>query len=78
MTEPAERPAPDPQPVLSLRGISKNFGAVSALTDVDLDIRAGEIVALVGDNGAGKSTLVKILAGVLRRATARSLSTASR
>ncbi|RUU13127.1 sugar ABC transporter ATP-binding protein [Mesorhizobium sp. USDA-HM6] len=51
------------QPVLSLRGISKNFGAVSALTDVDLDINAGEIVALVGDNGAGKSTLVKILAG---------------
>lgn len=52
------------EPVLSLRGISKNFGAVSALTDVDLDVYAGEVVALVGDNGAGKSTLVKILAGV--------------
>lgn len=50
--------------VLSLRGISKNFGAVSALTNVDLDVHAGEVVALVGDNGAGKSTLVKILAGV--------------
>ena len=50
--------------VLSLRGISKNFGAVSALTNIDLDVHAGEVVALVGDNGAGKSTLVKILAGV--------------
>jgi D-xylose transport system ATP-binding protein len=63
MTDPAVTPELDPTAVLSLRGISKNFGAVSALTDVDLDIRAGEIVALVGDNGAGKSTLVKILAG---------------
>jgi D-xylose transport system ATP-binding protein len=53
----------DQRPLLSLRGISKAFGAVSALTDVDLDVHAGEIVALVGDNGAGKSTLVKILAG---------------
>jgi simple sugar transport system ATP-binding protein/D-xylose transport system ATP-binding protein len=51
-------------PVLSLRGITKTFGAVAALTDVDLDVAAGEVVALVGDNGAGKSTLVKVLAGV--------------
>src|SRR4051794_21683896 len=55
--------------VLSLRGISKNFGAVSALTDIDLDVHAGEVVALVGDNGAGKSTLVKILAGVHQQST---------
>jgi D-xylose transport system ATP-binding protein len=52
------------QPILSLRGISKAFGAVQALTGVDLDVYPGEILAIVGDNGAGKSTLVKILAGV--------------
>lgn len=52
------------QPILQLNKISKSFGAVSALTDIDLEIYAGEVVALVGDNGAGKSTLVKILAGV--------------
>jgi D-xylose transport system ATP-binding protein len=55
-----------PPTVLSLRGISKTFGAVDALTDVDLDIAEGEVVAIVGDNGAGKSTLVKVLAGVHR------------
>ncbi|NEB37747.1 ATP-binding cassette domain-containing protein [Streptomyces sp. SID14515] len=51
-------------PLLSLRGISKSFGAVAALTDVALDVAAGQVVALVGDNGAGKSTLVKVLSGV--------------
>ncbi|GAB3041545.1 ATP-binding cassette domain-containing protein [Parafrigoribacterium mesophilum] len=55
---------PAREPVLSLRRISKRFGAVQALTDVDLDVYPGEVVAIVGDNGAGKSTLVKILAGV--------------
>jgi D-xylose transport system ATP-binding protein len=56
---------PDPgQTLLSLRGVSKTFGAVNALTDIHLDVSAGEVVALVGDNGAGKSTLVKVLAGV--------------
>ena len=50
--------------VLRLRGVTKSFGAVAALTDVDLDVAAGQVVAIVGDNGAGKSTLVKVLSGV--------------
>ncbi|MBB3949038.1 ATP-binding cassette domain-containing protein [Aureimonas jatrophae] len=55
---------PRGEPVISLRNVSKHFGAVSALTDIELDVYPGEVVALVGDNGAGKSTLVKVLAGV--------------
>jgi ABC-type sugar transport system ATPase subunit len=54
----------DGTPLLRLRGISKSFGPVQALTDVDVDIRAGEVTALVGDNGAGKSVLVKTIAGI--------------
>src|SRR3989442_12169629 len=53
-------------PILQLTGISKRFGAVKALLDVDLGLLAGEVHALVGENGAGKSTLVKILAGIHR------------
>src|ERR1700751_4921283 len=49
--------------LLELRNISKSFGSVQALTDVDFEVRAGEVMALVGDNGAGKSTLVKCVAG---------------
>lgn len=51
-------------PILELRGISKHFGAVQALTKVDFRAIAGEVMALVGDNGAGKSTLIKGVAGI--------------
>ncbi|MBI3086269.1 MAG: sugar ABC transporter ATP-binding protein, partial [candidate division NC10 bacterium] len=50
--------------LLELRGISKWFGAVQALRDVNLTVEAGQVLALVGDNGAGKSTLIKIISGV--------------
>ncbi len=50
-------------PILELRGISKRFGAVQALSGVDFDVFSGEVVGLVGDNGAGKSTLIKTIAG---------------
>ncbi|MGM7424493.1 ATP-binding cassette domain-containing protein [Cellulosimicrobium sp. CpK407] len=52
-------------PALALHGIDKSFGAVQALTGVELEVHRHEVVALVGDNGAGKSTLAKIVAGVL-------------
>src|ERR671930_389915 len=51
-------------PLLQLRGISKSYGSVQALTDVDFEVRDGEVMALVGDNGAGKSTLIKCIAGI--------------
>ena len=55
---------PDGAPLLELRDVSKRFGAVQALTDVDFQAKAGQVTALVGDNGAGKSTLIKTIAGI--------------
>ena len=64
--EPREQPQPPPrpEPLLSARGISKRFGQVQALDQVDLDVPAGQVTALVGDNGAGKSVLIKCIAGI--------------
>jgi simple sugar transport system ATP-binding protein len=58
---------PDAPPLVEMKGISKSFGAVNALVDVDLSIAPGEILGLVGDNSAGKSTLMKILTGAYHR-----------
>jgi ABC-type sugar transport system ATPase subunit len=57
-------PAQARQPLLRLRGVTKTFGPVQALTGIDLDIPAGQVTALIGDNGAGKSTLIKTIAGI--------------
>lgn len=64
MTDPIASPLPQVHTVLRMSGISKSFGAVAALTDVELTVDSSEVVAIVGDNGAGKSTLVKVLSGV--------------
>ena len=58
------REAPSTSPILELRKVSKSFGAVQALFEVDFHVAPGEVMALVGDNGAGKSTLIKCIAGI--------------
>lgn len=57
------------EPVLRMRGISKSFGGLKALIDVDLELYSGEVLAIVGDNGAGKSTLIKVLTGIYKADT---------
>src|SRR4249919_2255632 len=52
------------EPLLRLKGVSKNFGPVQALADVDFEVPAGEVTALIGDNGAGKSVTIKTIAGI--------------
>jgi D-xylose transport system ATP-binding protein len=59
-----EHAGADPAPLLECRGVSKSFGAVQAIYKVDFEVRAGEVMALVGDNGAGKSTLIKGIVGI--------------
>jgi ABC-type sugar transport system ATPase subunit len=57
-------PEPTPGELLCLRGVGKHFGPVVALENINLDVAAGKVTALLGDNGAGKSTLIKIIAGI--------------
>ena len=72
-TDTDQQPSPPPgtthpvdaaEPLFKMRGIDKNFGAVQALVDVNLDVPAGKVTALAGDNGAGKSVLIKCIAGI--------------
>ncbi|MBL0920597.1 MAG: ATP-binding cassette domain-containing protein, partial [Phycisphaerales bacterium] len=55
--------------LLELEGVSKDFGAIRALSDVSFSIEPGQVVGLMGDNGAGKSTLVKIISGIYQPTT---------
>jgi ABC-type sugar transport system ATPase subunit len=70
-TQPSADDGPAPDDVLRAEHISKRFGAVTALRDINLHLRRGEVLALLGDNGAGKSTLMKILCGFQQPDTGR-------
>jgi simple sugar transport system ATP-binding protein len=70
-TQPSAGDGPAPDDVLRAEHISKRFGAVTALRDINLHLRRGEVLALLGDNGAGKSTLMKILCGFQQPDTGR-------
>jgi D-xylose transport system ATP-binding protein len=63
-TAQAQEAGAGTRPLLELKGVTKSFGAVRALTDVEFEVHAGEVVAVVGDNGAGKSTLSKAISGI--------------
>lgn len=56
----------EPTPMIEMRNVSKHFGSVIALSDISMQVQAGEVMCLLGDNGAGKSTLIKTLSGVHR------------
>jgi simple sugar transport system ATP-binding protein len=59
-------------PLLKLTNVNKSFGPIDVLFDISLEVKAGEILCLLGDNGAGKSTLIKMLSGVHKATSGRS------
>ena len=63
---PAPSIASDKPVLLRVRGVGRRYAGVTALADIDVDVRGGEVLAIVGENGAGKSTLLKILSGIVQ------------